>query len=663
MPSNKPARLNLVDRAVAALWPDRGVARLRQRILLAHYEAAKPNTQRRFRSTSGAPDTLVGVSAAALRNQVRYLERNHDIARGALATLVNNMVGPQGVGVEFQPRKRDGSIHTEYAAALTEAWRDWCRAPEVTRQHSWSSAQRLMARALLRDGEGLAQRLRGPVAGLDHGTTVPYSLELIEADLLPLDYDDESKGIRQGVERNAWGRATGYHVYRGHPEDPRFWKATLGTDTKRVPAANMLHIALRDRIGQLRGVSAFAAVITRLEDIKDYEESERVAAKVAAMLTGFVKRNAGPDGFDPTGLETDEDGAIKPRDLRMGPGMIIDTLAVGEEIGLLDPNRPNPNLVTFRDGQLRAMAAGLGASFSSLARNYNGTYSAQRQELVEQWVHYMVLTDVFATAMVRPVVEDFIQVADLSGVVRMPADLKLGTHDDVLFVAPSMPWIDPMREISAWELAVKAGFASEYEVLRKQGKNPSDLLAQVIDWRAKTKAAGLVFSSDAGALQQQAADLAVDTPPADGSQARGQGPDMRPVADAMNAGMTAMAAAVGAMKAPNVHVQSHAEADMPALIAALQQTMGGVAQAMASTMQQALAGAMQQALASMPAPQVRNDITVEPAAPAQVINQITVQPAEVKSVLELPARQTITDLQVNEQGDVVRTVATERTLP
>ena len=284
-------------------------------------------------------------------------------------------------------------------------------------------------------------------------------------------------------------------------------------DMKRVPAERMLHLALRDRIGQLRGISHFASVITRLEDIKDYEESERVAAKVAAMMTGYVKRNS-PDGFDPHGMEVDEEGHLKPRDLRMAPGMIIDSLAVGEEIGLIDPNRPNPNVVTFREGQLRAMAAGLGASFSSLARNYNGTYSAQRQELVEQWVHYAVLTDMFTSMCVRPVAEDFILAADMSGVVPMPRDLKPGSHDNILFVAPSMPWIDPLKEINAWLAAVQAGFASEYEVLRKQGKNPRDILEQVAEWRRLSKEKGLVFNSDA-ANMPQGAKPADETDPAD----------------------------------------------------------------------------------------------------------------------------------------------------
>lgn len=506
------AQLNLVDRALAWLSPQLGVRRLQARLALAHYEAARPSKQRKMHRTSGAPDHLVGLSAAALRNQTRYLARNHDLFRGALDTLVANTVGPKGIGVEFQPKRADGSIHTEYAAALNEAFRDWCAHPEVTFQHDWPAAQRLAAATWLRDGEVFGQHVVGPVALLNHGTRVPYSLELLEPDLVPLDEEDEARGIRQGIERSAWGRAVAYHVYRGHPEDVRTWRTNRALDLKRVPAERMLHLASRDRIGQLRGVSHFAAVITRIEDLKDYEESERIAAKVAAMMTAFVKRNS-PEGYDPAGMERDENGNLKPRDLRMSPGMIIDTLAVGEEIGLIDSNRPNPQAVAWREGQLRAFAAGTRTSFSSIARNYNGTYSAQRQELVEQFVHYATLAEAFASGFVGPVVRQFILAADLSGEVPMPRDLRRGSWDDVLYTAPSMPWIDPVKEVTGWMLATQAGFASEYEVLRKQGKDPRQVLEQIKEWRRMAGEAGLVLSSDA---RYRNGGAATDPAPGDG---------------------------------------------------------------------------------------------------------------------------------------------------
>lgn len=487
---------NAVDRLVEYFAPGAALRRRAARLQLAHYEAAKPSKQRKHRRDGGAPDQLVAQGAIPVRNQVRYLERNHDIVRGAINTLVNGAVGPVGIGVEFQPRRLDGSIHTEYADALATWWGEWCKRPEVTHRHDWNKTQRLLARTWLRDGEAFAQRLLGPVALLDHGTTVPYSLELMEPDMVPFDYEDGDR-IRQGVERNTWGRPVAFHVHREHPAE--IYRLISRTDLKRIPADRMLHVAMIERIGQLRGVSSFATVITRLEDIKDYEESERVAAKVAAMLTAYVKRNAPMDvGYEPP---KDESGQPQVREIGgLAPGTIIDTLVAGEEIGLIDSKRPNPNLVTFRQGQLRAVAAGLLASYSSISRDYGGTYSSQRQELVETWSNYAMLTDEFVGMVCRPVVGDFIEAAHLSGVVPRPKDLKPGTHDDVLFTAPSMPWIDPLKEAMGFLQLVQAGFKSEVEVIRRMGGSPDVTFEQIKRWRERAAEAGLRFTSNAADL-------------------------------------------------------------------------------------------------------------------------------------------------------------------
>lgn len=489
--------MNLIDRMVGVVNPMAGLRRAQARRALAHYEAAKPSKQRMKRMDNSSPDSLVSMGAAALRANARYLERNHDLSRGALRVLVNNIVGPYGIGTEPQPRRADGSIHTEYANALRAAHKKWQKAPEVTKRYRWPLAQRLLAYTWLRDGEAFAQNLIGPVPFLRHGSEVPYSLELFEPDFVPLDYEDLGKGVRQGIQTNAWGEATGYWVYKGDPRDAMSFR-DVGA-LKVIPAERVMHLASLDRLHQRRGVSEFASVITRIEDLKDYEESERIAAKVAASMTAYVKRNE-QAGFQPDNspeLPRDADGKIVPRDLRMQPGMIFDGLAVGEEVGMIDSNRPNPNLIGWRAGQLRAYAAGVGASYSSVSRDYGGSYSAQRQELVEQWVHYAVLTDEFTGMIVQPGWETFVHVANVSGVVPTPKDVVPGTEDDALFIGQSMPWIDPFKEANAWEKLVQAGFASEVEVIRRRGGNPSDVIEQVDSFRREAARRALVFSSNA----------------------------------------------------------------------------------------------------------------------------------------------------------------------
>lgn len=466
----------------------------------SYYEAAKPSRHRKLQHDFSSANSLVEMGAVPLRAQARFLERNHDLSRGIIRTMVNSFVGPNGIGVEPQPRRADGSIHEEYAKALRDAHKDWQRRPEVTWTHTWAKCQRMMGRVWIRDGEAFAQQLLGNVPKLDHGTRVPYSLELFEPDMIPMHFTDISLGIRQGIQVNTWGRKVAYWAYKTNPLDAP--SLISSSELKSIPAERMLHLMRPDRLHQLRGVSEFSAIIARLQDLKEYENAEQIAAKLAAMLTLYVKRGS-PELYDDNSDTRDRDAEGKriPREIEFEPGTIIDSLGIGEEIGLIDSKRPNPNAITWRLGQLRAVAAGVGASYSSIARDYDGSYSAQRQELVEQWVNYAVMTDDFTGMFVRPAWESFVIAADLSGVVRIPPDVVPETADDALFVGQSMPWIDPVKEATAWLVLVKAGFASEVEVMRRRGVNPNDVLEQVASWRSKCAAKGLSFNSDA-AMEQ-----------------------------------------------------------------------------------------------------------------------------------------------------------------
>lgn len=497
--------LNIIDRFLAVINPDWGLNRLAKRQAFNQFaqiqakgahEASSASRSRKFYSDRLSPNAIVQQGAVALRAQARHMARNNDIARGIIRTMVNNVVGPNGIGIEPQPRKVDGTIHEVYAADLRRMLKDWSRRPEVRRRFTFAKSQRMMAGAWMRDGESFSQDLIGYVPGLQHTTAVPYSFEMFEAEYVPMDFNEDN--IVQGIEVNAWGAAKNYWVHKGNPLESKTAMGLNRIDLKAIEASRVRQLAFLDHIGQLRGITEFASIIARLEDIKDYEESERIAAKVAAMLTAYVKKTAGPEGYEPGESNIDAaTGKQLGRDLQLSPGMIIDGLQVGEEIGLIDSKRPNPNVVTFRQGQLRAVAAGIGASYSSISKSYDGTFSAQRQELVEQWINYATLADEFTGAWVQPTYETLVMAANLSGVLKIPKDVLPGTQDDALFTAQAMPWIDPLKEANAWVMLARAGFASEIEILRKRGVNPRDFLEQSQQFRKEAHAKDLVFTSDA----------------------------------------------------------------------------------------------------------------------------------------------------------------------
>ena len=110
-----------------------------------------------------------------------------------------------------------------------------------------------MCRTWLRDGEAFAQLLEGLNPLLDHRTSVPLSLEMIEPDLVPTENEVIRSDSQAGIIRNAWGKAVAYRVFKVHPGDAFSWGASQ--DLKTIPADRMLHLRRTDRIGQGRGIS------------------------------------------------------------------------------------------------------------------------------------------------------------------------------------------------------------------------------------------------------------------------------------------------------------------------------------------------------------------------------------------------------------------------
>jgi len=484
--------MNAAERTLLAVAPGwaarRAQARVKAMYYSSAYEATRPDRNRKWWREHGSGNTAALMAVRPLREQARQLERNHDIARSILNILVRNIVGPGGIGIEPQPKTKSGDIHDDLAAQIHDLHMDWSRRPEVTWQFNRARMEQLLCRSWIRDGESLFQKVTGYLPTLDHGTLVPYSIEMIEADLLPTEFTDLANGVFQGVQRNAWGKPTGYWLYKSHPYDA----ASLTMPERKFASADVIgHIKAIDRIGQVRGISAFASVITRLDDIKDYEESERIAAKIAASLAAVIKKGD-PSSFNTDDLVDPKTGQRYPkRRLEFEPGMVIDDLRPGEDISMLDSKRPNSGLEGFRNGQLRAVAGGTDVSYSAASKNYDGSYSAQRQELVDQWSAYETLSNAFIDMCAQPVYDGFIAAALLSGKLKIPNDADPASIRDALYVPPHMPWIDPYKESLANEIVEDRAYESAPEIIRSRGGNPREVARQQAWWLRLKKSLGI----------------------------------------------------------------------------------------------------------------------------------------------------------------------------
>lgn len=473
-----------VEQAIATVAPKWAASRAYHRLLINGYEAAMPSRTHKASREHRSANNAVFAAGKSLREQARWLDENHDIVIGLLDKMEERIVGANGIQIEPQPRNITGEINQEFSSELRRRWAAWSLKPEVTGVFSRPQLERLAARSWLRDGDVFGKFVRGNVPDYKHLTDTPFAIEVLEADFVPYEMNDNSQNIVQGIQLNTWRRATAFNVLYDHPGEA----TGIRFKTKAIPADDMIHLALRKRLHQVRGISLLHGIITRLSDLKDVEEAERVAARISACLAFYIKKG-NPDLYMPPEAE------IKPRTFDISPGMTFDDLRPGEEVGTIQSNRPNTQLNIWRSGQLRSVSAGSRGSYSSVARDYDGTYSAQRQELVEGFEGFAVLQNEFVSMWSRPVYREWLK-AELLTDLDIPPELDRRTLFDAVYLAPVMPWIDPQKESEAWKNQIRGGAATETEWIRARGRNPDEVKRQRIDEIKFNRDNGIVTDTD-----------------------------------------------------------------------------------------------------------------------------------------------------------------------
>ncbi|EBF4841994.1 phage portal protein, partial [Salmonella enterica] len=335
--------------------PGWAVSRLRSRAVIKAYEAAIPTRTHKIKRENRNANQLNQIAGKSLREQARWFDNNHDLVVGALDKMEERVIGAKGIIVEPQPLTVAGTLNNALAEQIRARWAEWSVSPDVTGQYTRPVLERLLLRTWLRDGEVFSQMVAGKMPGLEPVAGVPFWLEAMEPDYVPMEQTDSTNNLIQGIYFNDWQRPKSYIVCKSWPGF-----ATAMVATKLIDAENMLHLKFTRRLNQARGVTLLAPVIIRLLDLKEYEDSERLAARISAAFAMFIRRSDAmvQDGDAP-------DYADKDRDLDIEPGTILKDLLPGEDIGTIKSDRPNANLESFRMGQLRAVAAGVRGSFSS----------------------------------------------------------------------------------------------------------------------------------------------------------------------------------------------------------------------------------------------------------------------------------------------------------
>jgi capsid protein len=251
----------------------------------------------------------------------------------------------------------------------------------------------------------------------------------------------------------------------------------------KVSSQDVIHLYRKSRIGQVRGVSAFAPVMLQAKDLADLQEATIVKARIEACFAGFITSEEGDGAL--LGPTTDE-GVQE-----LQPGMLRH-LKPGEEIQFANPT----SSVSFDPVMLHTLmgiAVGLGLTYDQLTGDLRqANYSSLRagkiemRRLVEQVQYQMVIP-----MLCRPVWRRFIDMCILTGQLR-------GTIDDYPceWIAPAHEAIDPEKDLRADILAVRSGRMTHRQFIAAWGNDPDTHLEQLAADNARLDELGLMLDTD-----------------------------------------------------------------------------------------------------------------------------------------------------------------------
>ena len=487
------AKMNLLDRAIAAVSPVRAVRRAAARTALEFVNSGYGNyganltkkSMRGWMYHGGSPKEDIEDNLDVLRQRSRDAYMGIPTASAALKTMRTNVVAG-GLMPSPQIDADYLRLTNEQAEALqAQILREfalWADTPvcDADRVDNFYKLQQLAFLSYLMNGDAFA------LLPMKEQPGQPYSLRVrvIEADRVcsPDSYDRlvpcEVKGRRvhsivQGVETDADGMVIAYWICNQHPLSSLSNQAGA-LEWTRVEAygssgrPNVLHVMNRERAGQRRGVPILAPVLEALKQLGRYTEAEITAAVISAMFTVFIQSATVQNG-KPIGEALPPEQLIDAQDqgtIELGNGAIV-ALNPGETVEFAKPEHPNSGYDAFFNAMVKEIGAALEIPPEVLEKQFTQNFSSARGSLNEFWRTCGMQRDWFSDDFCQPVYEAWLAEAVARGRIKAPGffgDPAIRkAYADCKWNGPSRTALNPSQEVEAAIKRVDAGFSTAEE--------------------------------------------------------------------------------------------------------------------------------------------------------------------------------------------------------
>ena len=410
------------------------------------------NTRRTYRVTpSGADRHLQPMLLHRLREISRHHDRNSCVLHGILDRMGSNIVGS---GFGLRPNTKD------------KAWNDAARevmketlGPTIDRRGMLDLTGIVSTglRALGTDGDFLL------VHGAD-GTVQP-----IEAHQIGTPVDQVGSGMVNGVKVDVAGRPLGFFV---HEQSYGGYLQVPASQARFVSAGDCDYVAYRTRFTQTRGLPVLAAALSHFDRLDAYIDNESLAAEIDACLTFFIQKQA----LDLSLLSPDKVEALA-RDgtarilQKVEPGMILQGQP-GDALTSLGGKRPGMQFEPYIVTSLRILGCAIGMPLELVLLDFSKTnYSSARAALLQAYRIFECWQAFLRDRIYLPIYR--------RQILRAIAKRQLSAREDAFSVRvfpPKWPWVDPLKEIQALDLAIRTGVETLTGELERRGTTRAEYI-------------------------------------------------------------------------------------------------------------------------------------------------------------------------------------------
>jgi lambda family phage portal protein len=480
---------SFLDRALASIAPGLAARRLRDRMAFDQLAAVEAPQKRawaaagRGRSMSGWRTPASSANAETegqngiIRDRARALERDNAVARSLIEQFAGRVVGTGIVARAVHPDEGMRAVAMDH-------WNRFCDTCDPERMHDFYGIQHMVARAMFRDGEVLA-------LWSATGNRPDSALRLLEPDHFDETVRRPNIGdVVQGVQYDEARRRQGYWLYDVHPGDRG--RTFRGNPSNLVPAQDVDHVFQVIRSGQARGVSWLAPAVEKLRAIEQLETAifwrKRVEACIAILIQTPDAQGALPTLGTQGTIPKEGGGTLLTEEMR--PGMIART-GPGETVQPFIPS-VSGDTDAFIRAQLYPICTALGTPYHAVTGDVSqANYSSLRAATLSGYtlldmVQWLIMVPRFC----RPAWAR--QMAALAAETGNPDFTRVRAE----WSMPVRPWVDPLKDITAKIMEIRAGLSSMPDVLAERGHDWIGHLDELAAFAAAVDARALILDTD-----------------------------------------------------------------------------------------------------------------------------------------------------------------------